>query len=265
MTDVVLAGALAVACLLEILAPRLVPGVGEVVGSRPVLLVTSLAAATALAARRRFPLTVLCVVVGAMALQQMLTTPTGGLVLLLVAMVAAYSSSAYATPARGAVAGAVIVVGAAAIGENAGDWAFIAVVLGGAWLVGYVVMQRSTELRGVREDNRDLAARLARAADQLEEAQRRPPTSPTPEEVSALTTREVEVVRAIARGMSNAEIAGDLVISEWTVKTHVASILRKLGLRDRAQVVVAAYESGLVAPGGRGVRGLPPTGEHRPE
>ena len=92
-----------------------------------------------------------------------------------------------------------------------------------------------------------------------------PPTSPTPEEVSALTTREVEVVRAIARGMSNAEIAGDLVISEWTVKTHVASILRKLGLRDRAQVVVAAYESGLVAPGGRVVRGLPPTGERRPE
>ena len=51
--------------------------------------------------------------------------------------------------------------------------------------------------------------------------------------------------------MSNAEIAGELVISEWTVKTHVASILRKLGLRDRTQVVVVAYESGLIRPNTR--------------
>ena len=56
------------------------------------------------------------------------------------------------------------------------------------------------------------------------------------------------MARAIATGMSNSEIAGTLAISEWTVKTHVASILRKLGLRDRTQVVVAAYESGLVKP-----------------
>ena len=56
------------------------------------------------------------------------------------------------------------------------------------------------------------------------------------------------MTRAIATGMSNAEIASKLVISEWTVKTHVASILRKLGLRDRTQVAVAAYQSGLVRP-----------------
>src|SRR5690242_8336173 len=124
MVDAGIAAALAAACALEILSPRLVPGVGEVVGNRPVLLATSLAAASALAARRRLPLTVLCVVVGAMSVQQALTTPTGGLMLLLVAMVAAYASSAHATPARGALAGAVIVGGAAGIGEDAGDWAF---------------------------------------------------------------------------------------------------------------------------------------------
>ena len=66
-----------------------------------------------------------------------------------------------------------------------------------------------------------------------------------------MTAREIEVVRTIAAGMANAEIAATLFISEWTVKTHVASILRKLGLRDRTQVVVAAYESGLVRPAPR--------------
>jgi DNA-binding NarL/FixJ family response regulator len=91
-----------------------------------------------------------------------------------------------------------------------------------------------------------LSRRLAAAAAQLAEAQRGQATGPAPEELAALTTRELEVVRTIARGMSNAEIAHELFISEWTVKTHVASILRKLGLRDRAQVVAAAYESGLV-------------------
>ena len=84
----------------------------------------------------------------------------------------------------------------------------------------------------------------------IEEFASRPTPPPAgPVELAELTTREREILTLIARGLTNSEIANDLVLGESTVKTHVGNILSKLGLRDRVQAVVLAYETGLVRPG----------------
>jgi DNA-binding NarL/FixJ family response regulator len=99
-------------------------------------------------------------------------------------------------------------------------------------------------IRAVAQGDALLAPSVTRRV--IEEFVRRPPsTRSVPPEMEELTPRELEVLKLVARGLSNAEIAKELFVSETTVKTHVAHMLTKLGVRDRVQAVVLAYECGL--------------------
>ena len=120
-------------------------------------------------------------------------------------------------------------------------------------------------LKDVRPEQLAEAVRVVAAGESLlapaitrrliEQFVRRPPPgSEKPPELEQLTEREVDVLMLVARGLSNAELAQSLVLTEATVKTHVTHILTKLNLRDRVQAVVLAYESGLVQPGDQGTR-----------
>jgi DNA-binding NarL/FixJ family response regulator/class 3 adenylate cyclase len=104
-------------------------------------------------------------------------------------------------------------------------------------------------IRSVASGDALLAPSVTRRV--IEEFVRRPPSSvrALPTALESLTARELEVLKLVARGLSNAEIAKELFVSETTVKTHVAHVLMKLDLRDRVQAVVLAYESGLIQPG----------------
>jgi DNA-binding NarL/FixJ family response regulator len=114
-------------------------------------------------------------------------------------------------------------------------------------------------LKDARADELCDAVRTVAAGDALlspaitrkliESYTRRPRPTAAPETLGELTPRELEVLRLVARGMSNSDIARQLVVGDATIKTHVARIFSKLDLHDRAQAVVLAYESGLIQPG----------------
>ena len=117
-------------------------------------------------------------------------------------------------------------------------------------------------LKDVRRDDLVQAVRVAAAGESLlapsvtrrlisDLARSRPRQGRTaPSQLAVLTGRELETLRLLGRGLSNAEIAASLVVTEHTVKTHVSNVLSKLGLRDRVQAVITAYETGLISPGG---------------
>jgi DNA-binding NarL/FixJ family response regulator len=108
--------------------------------------------------------------------------------------------------------------------------------------------QLAAGIRVVAQGDALLAPSITRRLIQ-EFASASPAAATPPKGLDELTARELEVFKLIARGLSNAEIAAELIVSETTVKTHVARVLMKLGLRDRVQAVVLAYESGVSVPG----------------
>jgi len=108
--------------------------------------------------------------------------------------------------------------------------------------------QLVTAVRAARDGDRMLAPAVTRRL--IEQYVNRPRTGAgPPHALNALSQRELEILRHLARGLSNAELADALYLSEATIKTHVGRVLTKLGVRDRVQAVIVAYETGLIEPG----------------
>ena len=107
--------------------------------------------------------------------------------------------------------------------------------------------QLISAVRVVAQGDALLAPQITRRL--ITEFARHSPQAHKPQQLKALTERELDVLKLIARGLSNAEIARELYVSETTIRTHVGRMLTKLGLRDRVQAVVLAYETSLVRPG----------------
>lgn len=135
------------------------------------------------------------------------------------------------------------------------DYLFAAVRAGAS---GFLLKDVSAEelaaaVRAIARGDALIEPRMTRRLlDEFAQAPSREAPPRLPREMEQLTQRELDVFRTVARGLSNAEIAEELYISETTVKTHVAHILTKLGLRDRIQAVVLAYESGMLPDDDRG-------------
>ena len=132
------------------------------------------------------------------------------------------------------------------------DYVFTALRAGAS---GFILKNAPTDqlvnaVRVVAEGDALLAPSVTRRI--ISEFARRPTRVATDRGLERLTDRELEVLRVVATGMTNAEIAARLFVGEATVKSHVSSVLTKLGLRDRVQAVVYAYENGVVEPGGNG-------------
>ncbi len=224
-----------------------------------------------LAQRRRAPVPVLFTIVCALAVGSFLISPTASWPLepYVALLLAFYWVGAHCSDRTSLLAGLAALATIVCIdfvrspfqtsGVRPGAWLTFVV----AWLVGQDLRRRRRELKLLREragaDELLHAVRVVAAGEALlspsitrrliEDYARRPPARKQPAALVELTPRELEVLRLIARGLSNREIARELVVGDAAIKTHVARIFAKLDLHDRAQAVVLAYESGLVQPG----------------
>ncbi|WP_436499113.1 response regulator [Actinokineospora sp. HUAS TT18] len=150
--------------------------------------------------------------------------------------------------AVGLVAGATKVIMLTTFDQD--DYVFAALHAGAS---GFLLkdVRRDDLVHAVRVTARGEAMLAPAVARRLIEDVVRRRGGPPTVDVSALTAREREALLHLGRGLTNAEIAAELVVSEHTVKTHVSNVLAKLQLRDRVQAAIAAYESGLIVPGSR--------------